>query len=63
MYRLARAARIYDGPDEIHRQSVARRLLRGYAAPTDGVPTEYVPAPRAAAREQYARMLDAAGRP
>ena len=30
MYRYARAARLYDGPDEVHRQSVARRILRGY---------------------------------
>src|ERR1700704_6300528 len=31
MYRFARAARIYDGPDEVHRQSVARHILAGYA--------------------------------
>lgn len=30
MYRLAREARIYDGPDEVHIQSVARRLLKAY---------------------------------
>jgi acyl-CoA dehydrogenase len=28
MYREARYARIYDGPDEVHRMAVARRLLR-----------------------------------
>jgi len=28
MYREARFARIYDGPDEVHRMVVARRLLR-----------------------------------
>ncbi|MGB2693648.1 MAG: acyl-CoA dehydrogenase family protein [Dehalococcoidia bacterium] len=28
MYRDARAARIYDGPDEVHRMVVARRILR-----------------------------------
>ena len=28
MYRTARFARIYDGPDEVHISSVARRLLR-----------------------------------
>ena len=28
MYREARYARIYDGPDEVHRMVVARRLLR-----------------------------------
>jgi alkylation response protein AidB-like acyl-CoA dehydrogenase len=35
MYREARYARIYDGPDEVHRMVVARRLLRD---PYDGVP-------------------------
>ncbi|HXJ78285.1 MAG TPA: acyl-CoA dehydrogenase family protein [Candidatus Methylomirabilis sp.] len=29
-YRSARAARIYDGPDEVHRMVVARRILRQY---------------------------------
>ena len=28
MYREARYARIYDGPDEVHRMVVARRLLK-----------------------------------
>ena len=32
MYREARYARIYDGPDEVHRMSVARRLLKDPAA-------------------------------
>ena len=59
MYRHARAARIYDGPDEVHRQSVARRILRGYTAPADGVPSEHVPARRAAARERFAGLLEA----
>jgi alkylation response protein AidB-like acyl-CoA dehydrogenase len=30
MYRAARQARIYDGPDEVHIQSVARQILRRY---------------------------------
>ena len=30
MYRHARFARIYDGPDEVHRVSVARLILREY---------------------------------
>ena len=30
MYREARAARIYDGPDEVHRMVVARRILRAF---------------------------------
>lgn len=35
-YRDARAARIYDGPDEVHRQTVANRILQGFqnAAPS-----------------------------
>jgi acyl-CoA dehydrogenase len=59
MYRFARAARIYDGPDEVHRQSVARQILRGYTPPPDEIPTEHVPTRRAAARERFAAMLDA----
>ena len=59
MYRYARAARLYDGADEVHRQSVARRVLRGYEAPADGVPSEHVPTRRAAARERFADLLEA----
>ncbi len=58
MYRFARAARIYDGPDEVHRSSVARQVLRGYEAPADGVPTEHVPSRRDAARRQFAELLE-----
>jgi acyl-CoA dehydrogenase len=58
MYRFARAARIYDGPDEVHRSSVARQVLRGYEAPPDGVPSEDIPARREAARLRFAEMLD-----
>ena len=35
MYREARYARIYDGPDEVHRMVVARNMLRHYK---DGAP-------------------------
>jgi acyl-CoA dehydrogenase len=35
MYREARYARLYDGPDEVHRMTVARRLLRD---PINGTP-------------------------
>ncbi len=60
MYRYARAARIYDGPDEVHRSSVARQVLRGYEAPADQIPTEHVPTRRAGAREKFAELLDLA---
>ena len=55
MYRAARGARFYDGPDEVHRQTVARRTLKGYS-PTD-VPTEHVPTRREAARRKFADLL------
>jgi acyl-CoA dehydrogenase len=60
MYRYARAARIYDGPDEVHRSSVARQVLRTYEAPAAGIPTEHIPTRREAAREKFAELLSAA---
>jgi len=59
MYRRARAARIYDGPDEVHRQSAARLILRGYAPPPGGIPTEHLPSRRRAAESLFADWLDA----
>jgi acyl-CoA dehydrogenase len=59
MYRYARGARFYDGPDEVHRASVARQILRTYEAPPDGVPSEHVPTRREAARQRFASLLDA----
>jgi alkylation response protein AidB-like acyl-CoA dehydrogenase len=32
-YRHERGARIYDGPDEVHKASVAKRILKSYAEP------------------------------
>src|SRR3954447_2999463 len=58
MYRFARGARFYDGPDEVHRQSVARQILRGYEAPADGVPSEHVPTLQTRARERFADLLE-----
>jgi len=56
MYRWARAARIYDGPDEVHRQTVARHALKNYT-PSE-VPSEFIPNREAAAREKFAGMLE-----
>jgi acyl-CoA dehydrogenase len=58
MYRAARAARLYDGPDEVHRQTVARRTLRNYT-PSD-LPSEHIPTRRAAAQERFAELLERA---
>jgi acyl-CoA dehydrogenase len=59
MYRFARGARFYDGPDEVHRQTVARHILRGYETPPDGIPTEHVPTRREAAQRKFAHLLEA----
>src|SRR3954471_10896844 len=58
MYRAARAARIYDGPDEVHRVTVARQVLKGYK-PVD-VPSEHVPTRREDATRRFAKYLDRA---
>ncbi len=55
MYRAARSARIYDGPDEVHRQTVARRTLRNYS-PKE-VPSEHIPTRRDAAKHKFAELL------
>jgi acyl-CoA dehydrogenase len=58
MYRAARAGRIYDGPDEVHRVTVARQVLKGYEAVD--VPTEHIPTRKAEARDRFAWLLDQA---
>jgi acyl-CoA dehydrogenase len=58
MYRAARAARIYDGPDEVHRVTVARQVLKNYK-PVE-VPSEHVPSRRAAAQAKFAEALELA---
>jgi len=55
MYRAARAARIYDGPDEVHKVTVARQVLKRYER--HDVPSEHVPTRRAAAAERFAELL------
>jgi len=60
MYRHARAARFYDGPDEVHRVSVARHVLAGYQPPEGVWPREHVPTRRAAAQRKFAALLEAA---
>jgi acyl-CoA dehydrogenase len=60
MYRHARAARIYDGADEVHRVSVARQILAGYQPPEGMWPREHIPTRRDAARRKFAALLEAA---
>ncbi len=56
MYRAARAARIYDGPDEVHKVTVARQILKRYRA--SDPPAEHIPTRRAAALDQFGDYLD-----
>jgi acyl-CoA dehydrogenase len=58
MYRHARASRLYDGPDEVHKVTVARQVLRGYA-PAE-VPTEHIPTRRSHAQAKFADLLEQA---
>ena len=61
LYRYARHARFVDGADEVHRESIARQILRAYDAPEDGVPTEYVPRRREVAERKFADVLATTG--
>jgi acyl-CoA dehydrogenase len=58
MYRWARAARLVDGADEVHKQTVARLTLKGYAKPDGLFPTDHIPTRLAAARAKFATLLD-----
>src|SRR5258708_5722694 len=59
MYRHARAARMYDGPDEVHRVSVARQILAGCQAPPGMWPREHIPSRGQAAQLKTAREMNA----
>src|SRR5438270_7355248 len=59
MYRHARAARMYDGPDEVHRQSVSRSILKDYTARDGYKPSEHIPTRTEAARQKFASLLEA----
>lgn len=57
MYRVARALRIADGADEVHKVTIAKHFLKG-ATPVEGWPTEWVPARREAALRKFGDLLD-----
>ena len=56
MYRAARAARIYDGPDEVHKVTVARQVLKRYRPSEPS--REHVPTRRAESIQKFADQLD-----
>lgn len=57
MYRLARALRIADGADEVHKQTVARAVLTHVTAVSE--PSEYLPTRRRRAAELYGERVAA----
>jgi acyl-CoA dehydrogenase len=56
MYKWSRAARLYDGPDEVHKVTVAKRMLKNYE-PRE-IPSDHVPTRREAAIAKYGELLD-----
>ena len=59
-YRTTRFGSIGDGPDELHKSVLARKVMKGYA-PVDGWPTEHKPSRVPAAKEKWAELRAAAG--
>ena len=59
MYAGAPTMGIADGVDEVHKSTVARNVLKGYRPHQGYWPTEYFPAKREKAREQFEPMLAA----
>lgn len=57
MYRAARALRIADGADDLHKQTIARDLLKG-VTPVQGWPSEHMPTRRARAIERFGHLLN-----
>jgi alkylation response protein AidB-like acyl-CoA dehydrogenase len=59
MYASAPTMAIADGVDEVHKVTVARNVLKGYAPHPGPWPSQYLPARRAEARKKYASLLAA----
>ena len=49
---------IADGPTEVHKQTLAREVLKGYEPVAGMWPSEHLPERRAAAREQFADLIE-----
>ncbi len=58
MWMMAPVMGIVDGPTEVHRVTIAKRVLRDYK-PADGLfPSAHLPARREAARAKFAEILE-----
>jgi len=58
MYRGARALRIADGADEVHKVTIARAFLKEATPAVGPWPSEWVPARRQAALQKFQQLLD-----
>jgi acyl-CoA dehydrogenase len=61
MYRTSRALRIADGADEIHKQTLAKQLLKA-VKPVSPWPSEHVPTRRAEAQRRFGAQIEAVKR-
>jgi acyl-CoA dehydrogenase len=59
MYAGAPTMGIADGVDEVHKATVARRVLRDYRPHEGNFPTEFLPYKREDARKKLQPVLDA----
>jgi alkylation response protein AidB-like acyl-CoA dehydrogenase len=59
MWNMVPTQFIMDGPDEVHKVTVARNVLKGYAPHEGNWPTEFLPTKREAAKKKFAALLDA----
>ena len=53
---------IMDGPTEVHKMTIARHALKSYEPAPGLFPTQHLPERTAAARKQFAHLLDLHGR-
>ena len=58
MWMAAPVMGIADGPTEVHKVTIARRVLRDYKPSDDLFPSQHLPARVAAAREKFADLLE-----
>ena len=56
MYRSGRGLRVADGADEIHKQSVARLVLKNVVV-KEGRPSEFIPDQKAKAYKKFGQLL------
>jgi hypothetical protein len=48
---------IMDGPNEVHKVTIARNVLKGYQPHAGNWPTQFLPAQREAAKKKFAEVL------